>query len=276
MGNALSKQTSVSVWAITSLRFLITSTIVAFITRREIGKLFSKENLKLHMLSVLFLLRSAAIVTGFQLTAFAKPLAIVLTWPIMFALLSVAFLGTKLNFICSASLALSAVGMFCILGDPLLLAPGENFLGYGLMFVGAIITASEMVLNRRAIDKQGAIKVLFYSTFLAGLITVPTLGSFMDEFGTRSGSIGLLICALYIIGTFVFYLALEDSTPISTAVFSYLEVPSNALIALYFFNEDFSVRSVTGIVLILTGALLVSTEQARTDRRASSLRSHGS
>ena len=61
-------------------------------------------------------------------------------------------------------------------------------------------------------------------------------------------------------------MALERSTPITTAVLSYLEVPITAIVALFFLNEEFSSRSVTGIVLILTGALLVSLDQAKDNK----------
>ena len=252
-----------SVWALTSLRFLITSAILFAIIGKDIRTLFTKANLKLHLLSLLFLIRCGAIITGFQLTALAKPLAIVLTWPILFAILSVIFLGTKLNKISSASLTLAALGMVLILGDPSLLAPGENFIGYGFMLLGSVVTAVEMVLNRRPIERQGGIKVLFYSNFLAGLLSMPTLGSFIDRVDTQDTFLGLMVVALLVVGTIFYYLALEYSTPIATAVFSYLEVPVTAAAALYFYNEGFSMRSIFGILLILIGALLVSLDQAR-------------
>ena len=46
-------------------------------------------------------------------------------------------------------------------------------------------------------------------------------------------------------------------------MFSYVEVPLAAIAAVYFYNEEFSLRSVAGIGLILTGAILVSTDQAK-------------
>lgn len=153
--------------------------------------------------------------------------------------------------------------MVFILGDPSLLAPGENFLGYSLMLAGSLVTAIEMLLNRRAIETQGGIKVLFYSTFFAGILTAPTLGSFFNQSNSDSALIGVLVVTAWTVGSFFLYLGFEKSTPITTAVFSYIEVPITAIAALYFFNEEFSLRSVVGILLILTGALLVSLDQAK-------------
>ncbi len=263
IGNTFSKQTNVSVWALTSLRFLSISAIIFFIIRKDIKKLFARQNLRLHLLSLSFLLRCALIITGFQISALAKPLAIILTWPIIFTLLSVRCLGTKLNTIACSSLVLAALGMVFILGDPSLLAPGENFLGYGLMLAGSVVTAIEMLLNRRAIETQGGIKVLFYSTFLAGVLTAPTLSSFFLQTTPDSAFIGVLVVTAWTVGSFLLYLGFEKSAPITTAVFSYIEVPITAVAALYFFNEEFSLRSVVGIILILTGALLVSLDQAK-------------
>ena len=263
IANTLSKQTTVSVWALTSLRFLLSSAIVFFLIGKDRINIFSKPNLKFHLLSLLFLLRCAAILTGFQLTALAKPIAVVLTWPILFAGLSVVFLGTKLSKVSIASLSLAASGMFFILGDPSLLAPGENMLGYGFMLAGAILTAIEMLLNRRAIEKQGGLKVLFYSNFLAGLLSMPTLTSFANQTLPQSTVVGVIIVSFLVLGTCVYYIALENSSPISTAVFSYLEVPTAALAAVFVYDEQFSVRSIVGISFILCGALLVSMEQAR-------------
>lgn len=263
LGNTFSKQTTVSVWALTSLRFLTVSLLIFFIVHKEIKTLFLKKNLRLHLLSLSFLLRCALIITGFQLSALAKPLAIILTWPIIFTLLSVKFLGTKINQAAYFALALATLGMVFILGDPSLLAPGENILGYGFMLAGSLVTAIEMLLNRRAIEAQGGIKVLFYSTFLAGVLTAPTLSSFFTQTNPQSTTFGLLVVALYVVGSVVLYLGFEKSTPITTAVFSYLEVPITAGAALYFFNEEFSTRSIFGIVLVLTGALIVSLDQAK-------------
>ena len=105
--------------------------------------------------------------------------------------------------------------------------------------------------------------IYFIAVLLAGLLAIPTLGSFLDRAEPHDALIGLAVTCFYVVGTFFFFLALENSTPIATAVFSYLEVPIAAVAALYFFNEEFSARSITGIILILTGAVLVSLDQAR-------------
>jgi drug/metabolite transporter (DMT)-like permease len=253
----------------TSLRFIATSLFAAWILKKKKTQtLFLKKNRKMHLLSVLFVLRCGVITTGFRLSALAKPLAVILTWPIMFVILSAIFLKTPLNGVSWASLAFAAGGMFLILADPSLLAPGENYLGYLLMLIGAVITAVEMLLNRTTVESQGGVAVLFYSTFLGAIILLPELAqTLLTERDLQNNLIALVVTCSWIIGTIAYYCALEASSPVSTAVLSYLEVPIATAAAVVFFNEEFSPRAIFGILCILIGALTVSIYQARSEKR---------
>ncbi len=249
-----------SPWAICSGRFLVLAFLSFRLTLNKSPKYFARENWKYHLLSLLFLTRASLIIEGFRLTALAKPLALVFTWPLIFVILSAAFLKTRLSIVSLSCITIAAIGMSLVLGDPSLLEPGEQLAGYLCMLGGSLLTAVEMVLNRRLIERSGGLTTLFYSTFLGGVLLSPalTLTLFSQE---ATMTFGYFVILCFVFGTLCYYNALERSSPVSSAVLSYIEVPITTIVAVTCFGEAFSIRVAVGIAAILISALVISLDQ---------------
>ena len=270
--------------AIAAVRLAIAALVLApfawFRAGREMLRLRRRE-LGLCMLSgALLAVHFWAWITSLEYTSVASSTALVTTNPLWVALASAVLLRERPGGAAVAGIVLTLAGSVLVFAVDASRAPGPEaapMLGNALALVGAI-SASGYLLVGRALRTSLSLTAyiwLAYSTAAILLLAaaMATGLSLMSVPGTAWGFMVALALGPQLIGHTTFNWALRRLTATFVAVAILGEPVGSALLAYFFFGEQFSALQFAGFVLLLLG-IFVAARNERLLRQGSARPDH--
>jgi drug/metabolite transporter (DMT)-like permease len=192
-------------------------------------------------------------------TTVAAGTALVALQPI-FAALFVKFLGGHIPSRAWLGMAIAFIGVIMISGVDLSIS-WLAFKGDVAALISAALAAIYMLLGSRAQKEIGTHSYTSICYFVCAITALPIAlfaGYELFEFGTKEWIILLgLIGGAQILGHSMFNAVLKRVSPAIVSLIVFFEVPVSTLLAMWWLGQTPSIALVPGIVVILTGCILV-------------------
>lgn len=196
-----------------------------------------------------------------RLTTVAAGTAIVALQPI-FAALFVRITGGHIPSKAWLGMFVSFTGVLLISGVDLHIS-FRSFLGDVAAFISAALAAMYMMAGSKA---QRTLETTTYTTicyFICAITAIPVsliAGYQLFNFSAKQWWIVLgLIAGAQILGHSMFNAALKRVSPAVVSLIIFFEVPVSSLLAMWWLNQTPPAGVIPGIILILTGCVLVVT-----------------
>lgn len=196
-----------------------------------------------------------------RLTTVAAGTAIVALQPI-FAALFVRMTGGHIPSKAWLGMFVSFTGVLLISGVDLHIS-FRSFLGDVAAFISAALAAMYMMAGSKA---QKTLETTTYTTicyFICAITAIPVsliAGYQLFNFSAKQWWIVLgLIAGAQILGHSMFNAALKRVSPAVVSLIIFFEVPVSSLLAMWWLNQTPPAGVIPGIILILTGCVLVVT-----------------
>ena len=196
-----------------------------------------------------------------RLTTVAAGTAIVALQPI-FAALFVRMTGGHIPSKAWLGMFVSFTGVLLISGVDLHISL-RSFLGDVAAFISAALAAMYMMAGSKA---QKTLETTTYTTicyFICAITAIPVsliAGYQLFNFSAKQWWIVLgLIAGAQILGHSMFNAALKRVSPAVVSLIIFFEVPVSSLLAMWWLNQTPPAGVIPGIILILTGCVLVVT-----------------
>jgi len=259
--------------AIAAVRLAVAATVLTpfalFRSGREICRLRRRE-LGLCMLSGAFLAAHFwAWITSLEHTSVASSTALVTTNPLWVALISAIVLRERPGGKALIGVVLTLAGsMLVFAADSVRISDGMSpLLGNTLALVGALAASGYLLVGRalRARVSLTAYIWLAYSAAAVLLVAAATLSGISVSALPGSAWIFMLALALgpQLIGHTTFNWALRRLTATFVAIAILGEPVGSALLAYFFFGEQFGMLQFVGFVLLLLGIFVAAREENR-------------
>jgi drug/metabolite transporter (DMT)-like permease len=192
-------------------------------------------------------------------TTVAAGTALVALQPI-FAALFVKFLGGHIPSRAWLGMAIAFIGVIMISGVDLSIS-WLAFKGDVAALISAALAAIYMLLGSRAQKEIGTHSYTSICYFVCAITALPIAlfaGYELFEFETKEWIILLgLIGGAQILGHSMFNAVLKRVSPAIVSLIVFFEVPVSTLLAMWWLDQTPSIALVPGIVVILTGCILV-------------------
>ncbi len=250
------------------LAWCIVAAVMLFrlFTRRERLGVTRREFLTLTALGVLFIFSSLTLYLSFHYMPAGVASTILFTYPVMTAVIMTCFFHERVRLGTVVSIVLSLLGVLLLYwGD----SEGALSLGgVALVLVSALTYALYIIVVDKSPLAMSSFKVNFYVLFYCALG--------MALFALLSGQplmmpptprawlwVGWLavVPAIMALVMMVYAAKYLGSTP--TAILGALEPTTAVLIGIFLFDEPFSFRLLTGIVLILAAVTIIVLAKGR-------------
>lgn len=181
------------------------------------------------------------------------------TWPIMLVLLSIPFLGQKINLKGFGALLIGFIGVYLIAseGKPWPLQPSEP-LGVILAVSTSIVWAGFWIINTKL--KIDGILALFVNFSTGWILTLPIALYIPFDYAIKmQGIIAVIYTGLFEMGiTFIIWLMAMKLTERTDKISNYVFLsPFLSLFFIYLFlNERIYITTFTGLILIIGSIFL--------------------
>lgn len=250
--------------------------IIAFflhkVIRRKSLKISLRECLLLAGMGILFSISSLTLFSAFRHIDAGLACTMLFTYPIMTAVIMAAFFKEKPGWGLIAAITLATAGI------ALLYNGGTdvrmNFAGAALVFASALSYAVYIVAIRqcKALNAMDGEKLSFYVMLFGLMAFFANLRFGIDLQPLHSLALWLYPAALAVFPT---VLSLETLTvsiriigPSSAAILGTLEPITAITIGVIAFGEHLTLRIICGIILVLSGVIIVSAFSSRiTDKK---------
>ena len=223
------------------------------ITKREFGILAS--------LGALFAVSSMTLYSSFLHMDAGIASTLLFVYPMMVALIMTICFKEKLTWVTVASILLAFAGIFMLNG-----ANGEgtlNAIGVILVMVSSLTYAIYIVIINRTQIKMPSIKLTFY-VLLFCVSCIIILSFFKPETHLmllttpRQYGFALMLAIVpSIMALMLLTVSIRDIGSTPSAILGALEPLTAVMIGIFVFKEAFTLRLAGGIVLILSGVLLI-------------------
>lgn len=187
--------------------------------------------------------------------------------PLLTAIYLYAVYGERITRMQTLGIGVGIFGVALVVILPVLEAGAslEEFAGNAFLLGAAVAVAAYGIGSKRH-QKEGVspLSLTFYFCVIGLLISLPFTGAELFVYGMPTPAIAHFANILFIgvIGTGVFYLvyqrALKIGTPVTAALYAYLQPVVTVGLAVIFLGEILTVSFLTGGVLAVTGAWLAS------------------
>lgn len=240
------------------LAWLIVSVVMLF--RKEKLRVDRREFRTLTSLGILFIFSSLTLYLSFHLMPAGVASTILFTYPVMTAAIMALFFHERITFATVSSILLSLIGVLLLYwGDS---GGTLNLWGVVLVLISALTYALYIIVVDKSPLAMSSFKINFYVLFYCALGMV--------IFALLSGQplmlpptpkawlwVGWLavVPAIMALVMMVYAAKYLGSTP--TAILGALEPTTAVLIGVFIFSEPFSLRLLTGIILILAAVTIV-------------------
>ena len=241
------------------LATIIYGTYIRFVKHLSF-KITFNQGLALFVLAVMFSLSSLTLFTAFNFIPSGIACTILFVYPIIVAVISTVFFNEKITLITVSAIALTLSGIIFLNNNS---EVNINFKGLVYVLVSALMYALYMVgiKNIKSIQHIKKPVLTFYVMFFGLSVYVYNLNFCIELQALNSPILWAFAFGLAIIPTII---SLEATTigiklvgPTITAIFGALEPLTAIVFGLIFFHEIFTLKIVIGIILILTGVMLV-------------------
>ena len=241
------------------LATIIYGTYIRFVKHLSF-KITFNQGLALFVLAVMFSLSSLTLFTAFNFIPSGIACTILFVYPIIVAVISIVFFNEKITLITVSAIALTLSGIIFLNNNS---EVNINFKGLVYVLVSALMYALYMVgiKNIKSIQHIKKPVLTFYVMFFGLSVYVYNLNFCIELQALNSPILWAFAFGLAIIPTII---SLEATTigiklvgPTITAIFGALEPLTAIVFGLIFFHEIFTLKIAIGIILILTGVMLV-------------------
>lgn len=241
------------------LATIIYGTYIRFVKHLSF-KITFNQGLALFVLAVMFSLSSLTLFTAFNFIPSGIACTIWFVYPIIVAVISTVFFNEKITLITVSAIALTLSGIIFLNNNS---EVNINFKGLVYVLVSALMYALYMVgiKNIKSIQHIKKPVLTFYVMFFGLSVYVYNLNFCIELQALNSPILWAFAFGLAIIPTII---SLEATTigiklvgPTITAIFGALEPLTAIVFGLIFFHEIFTLKIAIGIILILTGVMLV-------------------
>ena len=241
------------------LATIIYGTYIRFVKHLSF-KITFNQGLALFVLAVMFSLSSLTLFTAFNFIPSGIACTILFVYPIIVAVISTVFFNEKITLITVSAIALTLSGIIFLNNNS---EVNINFKGLVYVLVSALMYALYMVgiKNIKSIQHIKKPVLTFYVMFFCLSVYVHNLNFCIELQALNSPILWAFAFGLAIIPTII---SLEATTigiklvgPTITAIFGALEPLTAIVFGLIFFHEIFTLKIAIGIILILTGVMLV-------------------
>lgn len=257
----------------TFVRFFVSFLIILPLFLYRAKPRLNKISAKLFYLSLLQTVNIFLFAYGIKLTMASVGQIIYSFTPILVSLMSFYSLREKISFKKIIGVVLGFIGVNLIVAIPFFINKSSSnasnaFLGNLLIFVGCISYSYYMVLSKKLLKTYSPIWLtvtFIFTTALLSLIFIPLeLSSLKPLAFYLDPTILWPVFYVVIVGTVMAYLlqqyAIDRGTPLIASLMQYF-FPASTLIWSYFIlGEKLDVFLGAGLILILTGAWLVTRE----------------
>lgn len=231
------------------------------IVRKTSFKITSQEFLICSSLGIMFALSSLSLFSSFHFMDAGIASTILFVYPIMVAVIMAVFFNEKVKLITMLSILIAIVGIG-------LLYKGGNgatlsLTGVSLVLLSSLTYAVYIITVNKSRISLSPIKMTFY-VMLFGVVAIVAHSFYGQEnniqlLTTRTAWGWVLMLAFLptIISLVLMVIAVREIGSTPTAIMGALEPVTAVIIGVLVFSEPFSLRMLTGILLILSAVLLI-------------------
>jgi len=258
--------------AIAAIRLTVAALVLApFAWLRAGGEMLrlGRHELGLCMLSGLLLaLHFWAWITSLEHTSVASSTALVTTNPLWVALASAILLRERPGSAAIAGIALTLAGSMLVFAADASRATNPDSIpmfGNALALVGAMAASGYLLVGRALRARVSLTAYIWLAYSAAAILLLAAAMTTGISFGSLPGSAWVFMVALalgpQLIGHTTFNWALRRLTATFVAVAILGEPVGSALLAYFFFDEQFSTLQFAGFVLLLSGIFVAARDE---------------
>ena len=215
---------------------------------------------------VMLYLASVCYYSAMQMTSVATAVVVMYTAPVFVAAASVVMFGEKMSRMKIAAVALMLVG--CCLVSGIVGGFDMNFVGILLALSAGLTYASYNVFSklamRRGVDPLSVTVYGFFVMTVISFFVTPPWGTvavaMTDPWRAFPMLLGLGVCT-FVVPYTLYTLGLRDLPAGTASALSIIEPMSATVYSVMFLNEQLTVYSIIGIVLVVVSVLMLSREE---------------
>ena len=216
--------------------------------------LYTKQPYKQFTRGLILSLNNCLVVYTFTLLGFVETHAIIACYPLIFAGLSVPFLGEKFGWRRWTAIFVGFVGVIIIL------RPTTNIISEGSIFalIGAVMFAVYLILTRYVSRQDSAITSFFW-TGIGGTVTMSIISLFIWNNISEEDYLWLFVmCLLSASSHFMMVKTLQVAEASVIQPFSYLQLVFGSIIGVTIFSESINSMIVIGVIVVIGSGLFTT------------------
>ena len=247
-----------NVFTIVTMRYWFVAIIIAIsclLVKDSFKKLlYTKQPFTQFSRGLILSLNNCLVVYTFTLLGLVETHAIIASYPLIVAGLSVPFLGEKFGWRRWTAIFVGFLGVIIIL------RPATNVISEGAIYalIGAIMFAVYLILTRYVSRLDTAITSFFW-TGIGGSVTMTIISFFIWEDILREDLLWLLImCLLSASSHFMMVKTLQVAEASVIQPFSYLQLVFGSIIGVTIFSESIDLMIVFGAIIVIGAGLFTA------------------
>ncbi len=230
-----------------------------------------KEFFPLMILGIFFSLSSLTLFEAFKYIEAGIACTILFIYPVMVAVIMALFFKEKITKTVITSIILTSIGIALLYkGQP---GTSLNLHGVAVVLLSALLYALYIVgvKNIKSIQHVNRSKMSFYVMLFGLFVYIVNLKFCTQLQIPHSPLLWLCVLGLALMPTIISLETITISIKLigstTTAILGALEPLTAILIGVLIFHESLTLRIITGILLILSGVLLIVTKNARSRKQ---------
>ena len=214
---------------------------------------------------LLLVIGSVFFVSALKFMPLAEATAIAYLAPVLVTIMSVLFLGEKVEIS-------RWVAVFCgFIGVLTIIRPGSNIFTWAALLpvANAMAFATYQILTRKLAGLESAYTSIFYAGLVGSvlsLLTLPGVWTMPQNFEHAAAFVGVGVLGGF--GHLILIKAYEHAPASRLAPFSYSQLIWVALIGFFVFGDFPDHWSLLGIAILVTSGIYIARHQRRLERKA--------
>lgn len=249
----------IEVFTLVFLRFSFTAALMFIYLILKNKKLYLKRNNLFNLFilgGIIYSFQNMCYFSAIKYIPASMAVLFFYTYPILISIIS-RLMGEKLNKQIIVAILLSFIGLILVLGDTKGIL---NPLGVLLAFGAALFYALYAIFGDHVLKKVPLDVTLAYASFFAALVFLVTGSLFhLLNFNFETGAWGpvTMITMLTLFGFLAFFQGIKLTNPAMVAVLSMVEPLVAIILSIILFKDSINSIQGIGMILVLTGAILV-------------------
>lgn len=246
--------------SITFFRAAVPALILLIFFSYQRINIFGKGSKLMFLASFLDAISKLFYFIAFSYTSIVKAIIALYTWPIFVAIFSFIFLKEKLRKIDIFGILLGFAGVVFIYLDNQKYGSAD-FIGLSAILISAVIFAITVIIYKKESNKYSNIETIFFQNIVGAIIFLP----FFLVSRPFPSTNGIMIAIIYgfligIVGYMFFFSALKKMKASTASSLAYVEVLGAALIGVFLFHENMTMKIALGGSMIILSAFLIRKE----------------